>query len=154
MPWNYGKFILKQLDYSLSTEIPSSLIGRIECTTPKKMHAPNVTRMHHGIRMHASCVHAQIPGHAIKENKVKNMWFKPKLEDPKYCFLKADLHGTTLSHTTSLQQAYYIVSCKSNLQLAYDCLLGPKLRRRPVVSLSYATKSYRVNRPLHSLWLC
>ena len=47
--------------------------------------------------------------------------------------LKADLHGTTLSHTTSLQQAYYIVSCKSNLHLAYDCRLGPKSCRKLVV---------------------
>ena len=37
-------FILKKIDYSLSTEIPSSLIGRIECITPQKIHAPNVTR--------------------------------------------------------------------------------------------------------------
>ena len=29
----------------------------------------------------------------------------------------------------------------------YNSLNGPKLCRRPVVSLSYATKSYRVNRP-------
>ena len=30
----------------------------------------------------------------------------------------------------------------------YNSLNGPKSCRRPVVSLSYATKSYRVNRPL------
>ena len=35
--------------------------------------APNVTRVHLGIRVHASCVHAQISGHVIKENKVKNI---------------------------------------------------------------------------------
>ena len=40
--------------------------------------------------------------------------------------LKADLHGTTLSHAICLRQAYdkfttRVVSCKSNLQLAYDC---------------------------------
>ena len=29
----------------------------------------------------------------------------------------------------------------------YNTLNGPKSCRRPVVSLSYATKSYRVNRP-------
>ena len=29
----------------------------------------------------------------------------------------------------------------------YNSLNGPKSCRRPVVSLSYATKSYRVNRP-------
>ena len=29
----------------------------------------------------------------------------------------------------------------------YNSLNGPKSSRRPVVSLSYATKSYRVNRP-------
>ena len=35
--------------------------------------APNVTRVHLGIRVHASCVHAQISGHVLKENKVKNI---------------------------------------------------------------------------------
>ena len=49
------------------------------------------------------------------------------------------------------RQAYdrpttWIFSCKSNLQLAYDCRVGPKSCRRPLVSLLYATKSYRVNR--------
>ena len=29
----------------------------------------------------------------------------------------------------------------------YNSLNGPKSCRRPVVSLSYATKSYRINRP-------
>ena len=33
----------------------------------------------------------------------------------------------------------------------YNSLNGPKSCRRPVVNLSYATKSYRVNRPLDSL---
>ena len=33
----------------------------------------------------------------------------------------------------------------------YNSLNGPKSCRRPVVSLSYATKSYRVNRPLELL---
>ena len=52
-----------------------------------------------------------------------------------------------------IRQAYHrpatwIVSCKSNLQLAYDCLVGPTSCCRPYVSLLYATKSYRVNRPL------
>ena len=52
-----------------------------------------------------------------------------------------------------IRQAYdlpttWIVSCKSNLQLAFDCRVGPKSCRRPVLSLLYATKSYRVNRPL------
>ena len=42
----------------------------------------------------------------------------------------------------------WIISCKSNLQLAYDCRVGPNWCRRPVVSLLYATKSCRVNRPL------
>ena len=32
----------------------------------------------------------------------------------------------------------------------YNSLNGPKSCRRPVVSLSYSTKSYRVNRPLDS----
>ena len=64
--------------------------------------------------------------------------------------LKIILHGTTLWHTASLQQTYttWIVSCKSDLQLAYDCRVGPKSFRRPGVSLLYATKSYRVKRPL------
>ena len=52
-----------------------------------------------------------------------------------------------------IRQAYdrpttWIFSCKSNLQLAYDCRVGSKSCRRPVASLLYATKSYRVNRPL------
>ena len=64
--------------------------------------------------------------------------------------LKTILHGMTSSHTASVQQAYttWIVSCKLNLQLAYDCRVGPKSCPRPVVSLLYATKSYRVKRPL------
>ena len=63
--------------------------------------------------------------------------------------IKADLQGTTLSHTTSLRQAYGMnCSCKSNLQLVYDGRVGPKSCRRSVVSLLYATKSYHVNRPL------
>ena len=33
-------------------------------------------------------------------------------------------------------------------QLAYDCRVGPKSCRRPVVRLLYATKSYRVNQLL------
>ena len=41
----------------------------------------------------------------------------------------------------------WIVSCKANLQLVYGCRVGRKSCRRPVVSLLYATKSYRVNRP-------
>ena len=56
-----------------------------------------------------------------------------------------------------IRQAYdrpttWIVSCKSNLQLAYGCRVGPKSCGRPVASLLYATKSYRVNRPLGK-WL-
>ena len=52
------------------------------------------------------------------------------------------------------RQAYdrfttWIVSFKSNLQLAYDCRVGPKWCRRPVVSLLYA---YRVKRPLGKLF--
>ena len=36
--------------------------------------APNDTRVHLGIRVDASCMHVQISGHDIKENKVqKNM---------------------------------------------------------------------------------
>ena len=55
-----------------------------------------------------------------------------------------------------IRQAYdrpttWIVSCKSNLQLACDCRVGPKACRRPVESLLNATKLYRVNRPLNSL---
>ena len=44
----------------------------------------------------------------------------------------------------------WIASFKSNLQLGYDCPEGLKSCRRPVVSLLYATKSYRVNRPLQN----
>ena len=58
--------------------------------------------------------------------------------------LKADLHGTTMSHSRSY-------SCKSNLQLSYDCRVGLKSCRRPVISLLYATMSYRVNRPFEEI---
>ena len=54
--------------------------------------------------------------------------------------VKADLHGTTLSHTCRLRQAYDM--------LHDDCRVGPKPCRRPVASLLYAKKSYRVNWPL------
>ena len=55
-----------------------------------------------------------------------------------------------------LRQAYdrpatWIVSCKSNLQLAYDYRVGRKSCRRLVVRFLYATKSYRVNRPFREL---
>ena len=36
----------------------------------------------------------------------------------------------------------------------YNSLNGPKSCRRPVVSLSYATKSYRVNRPFLKDFCC
>ena len=49
--------------------------------------------------------------------------------------VKAYLHGTTLSHATSLRQAYdtpttRIVLCKSNIPLAYDCRARPEKCRR------------------------
>ena len=40
----------------------------------------------------------------------------------------------------------------SRVNQTYSSLNGPKSCRRPVVSLSYATKSYRVNRPYNSNW--
>ena len=43
----------------------------IDWSNPVHYTAPNVTRVHLGIRAHASCVHAQISGHVIKENNVK-----------------------------------------------------------------------------------
>ena len=43
----------------------------IDWSNPVHYTAPNVRRVHLGIRAHASCVHAQISGHVIKENKVK-----------------------------------------------------------------------------------
>ena len=45
--------------------------------------------------------------------------------------LKADLHGTTLSHAICLRQVLTtrIVSCKSNLQLACDCRVRHEERR-------------------------
>ena len=66
--------------------------------------------------------------------------------------LKADLHGTTLLHTTSLRQAYNM-KC---LQLAYNnnCRVVPKSCCRPIVSLLCATKSYRINEPLQLLPCC
>ena len=55
-----------------------------------------------------------------------------------------------------IRQAYdrpttWIVSFKSNLQLAYYCRVVPKSCRRPAVSLLRATKSYRVNLPIEIL---
>ena len=43
--------------------------------------------------------------------------------------VRAVLHDTTLSHATILWQAYdiLVVSCKSNLQLAYDCRVRQKI---------------------------
>ena len=39
----------------------------------------------------------------------------------------------------------------SRVNQTYNSLNGPTSCRRPVVSLSYATKSYRVNRPYEKL---
>ena len=65
--------------------------------------------------------------------------------------VKADLHGTTLSHTCRLLVVYLSFTCR--LRQVYDmlhddCRVGPKSCRRPVASLLYAKKSYRINRPL------
>ena len=57
----------------------------------------------------------------------------------------AYLHGTTLSHATSLRHELF----RENQ--TYNSLTTPKSCRRPVKSLSHATKSYRVNRPLQFL---
>ena len=51
--------------------------------------------------------------------------------------IKADLNGTTLSHTTSPRQGYDM-----------NCFLW--IKRSSVVSLRYATKSYHVNRDLRN----
>ena len=56
---------------------------------------------------------------------------------------KADLHGTTLSHKTSLRQAY---DMNCFWQLAYDCRVGLTSRRRPTASLLCVTKSAFRNR--------
>ena len=76
-------------------------------------------------------------------------------------FLRADLQGTTLSHVTSLRQTY---DCRVRHKKCRT-ILNHVLKRcdnrsrtesienvvSPVVSLSHATKSYRVNRPLRTL---
>ena len=61
--------------------------------------------------------------------------------------VKADLHGTTLSHTTSLRQAYDVTLDLNGSRKQVVGLIYKKQCSRPVVSLSYATMSYRVNRP-------
>ena len=66
--------------------------------------------------------------------------------------LKAGLHDTTLSHTFFVQQAYdrpttwlrTYTTIVSELQVWFT---RNNSCRRPVVSLSYATKSYHVNQP-------
>ena len=55
--------------------------------------------------------------------------------------VRAYLHGTTLSHATSLRHELFRVN------QTYNSLTTLKSCRRPVVSLSHATKSCRVNRP-------
>ena len=66
---------------------------------------------------------------------------------------KADLHGTTLSHATTAYDMIYDCcvrqkKCRSILKHVLKRCDNRKSCRRPVVSLSHATKSYRVNRPL------
>ena len=55
--------------------------------------------------------------------------------------LKADLHGTILSHATSLRHEK---SCRIFKTLRQS---GPKKCRKRVVRRLHATKSYHVNRP-------
>ena len=55
--------------------------------------------------------------------------------------VRAYLHGTTLSHATSLRHELFRVN------QTYNSLTTLKSCRRPVVSLSHATKSCCVNRP-------
>ena len=60
-------------------------------------------------------------------------------------YLRAYLHGTTLLHasklTTGLRHELFRVN------QTYNSLMTLKSCRRPVVSLSHATKSCCVNRP-------
>ena len=56
----------------------------------------------------------------------------------------AYLHGTTLSHATSLRHELFRVN------QTYNSLTTLKSCRRPVVSLSHATKSCRINRPFEN----
>ena len=53
--------------------------------------------------------------------------------------VKAYLRSTTLSHATGLRHELFRVN------QTYNSLTAPKSCRRPAVSLSHATKSYRVN---------
>ena len=66
-----SRFILKRLDYSLSTSMHDRNPELIDWWNQVHYTAPNITRVHLGIRMHATCVHAQISGHVVKDNKVK-----------------------------------------------------------------------------------
>ena len=56
-------------------------------------------------------------------------------------YLRAYLHGTTLLHATGLRHELFRVN------QTYNSLMTLKSCRRPVVSLSHATKSCCVNRP-------
>ena len=58
-------------------------------------------------------------------------------------YVRADLHDFVAYDklTTGLRHELFRVN------QTYNSLNGPKSCRRPVVSLSYATKSYHVNRP-------
>ena len=88
---------------------------------------------------------------------------KPKLKSNKYlrratlkpwsitkiqqnCYIRAYLHSTTLSHATSLRHELFRVN------QTYNSLMTLKSCRRPVISLSHATKSCRVNRPKEIHW--
>ena len=63
-------------------------------------------------------------GKVSSSGQVHSTAVKRKNSAPPPKFVKADLDGTILSHATCLRQAYDTncvnVSCKSNLQLAYD----------------------------------
>ena len=72
-------------------------------------------------------------------------------------FVRADLHGTIfVACDNCLRQAHDIVhdccvrqeKCRSILKHVLKRYDNPKSCLRPVVSLSHATKSHRVNRPL------
>ena len=67
-------------------------------------------------------------------------------DDPDNGCVKGDLDGTTLLHTISLDRlTTRIVSCKSNLQLAYDCRVRHKKCRGILkhVLKSYDNRRYR-----------
>ena len=83
----------------------------------------------------ALCKHGATFHLAPNESRAVIMQTPPKGRFTRYDFVAYDKLKTGLRHELF------------RVNQTYNSLNGPKSCRRPVVSLSYATKSYRVNRP-------